>query len=128
MPPFYTAFHMLNPAPIADFHASEYTRPWQVAALIEALDSHHVSMLVLRRTHDFLWAAGSPSDHLEPLRIYVSQNYRMTKTFPTGDEVWLQNSSSRCYLRTIDVTHQQRQRLRYVNPSAQRYAWSVKRN
>jgi hypothetical protein len=86
--PFYTAFHMLNPAPIADFHASEYTRPWHVAALIEALESHHVSMLVLRRTHDFLWAGGSPSDHLEPLRIYVSRNYRMAKTFPTGDEVW----------------------------------------
>jgi hypothetical protein len=87
--PFYTAFHMLNSAPVVDFHASDYTRPWQVAALIEALENHQVSMLVLRRTHDFLWAAGSPSDHLEPLRIYVSRNYRLTKTFLTGDEVWL---------------------------------------
>jgi hypothetical protein len=87
--PFYTAFHMLNPAPVVDFHASDYTRPWQIAALIEALENHQVSMLVLRRTHDFLWAAGSPSDHLEPLRIYVSRNYRLTKTFLTGDEVWL---------------------------------------
>ncbi len=89
LPPFYSAFHMLNPAPVVDFHASDYTRPWQVAALIEALQSHQVSMLVLRRTRDFLWATGSPSDHLQPLRIYVSQNYRLTKTFPTGDEVWL---------------------------------------
>jgi hypothetical protein len=89
LPPFYSAFHILNPAPVVDFHASDYTRPWQVAALIEALQSHQVSMLVLRRTRDFLWATGSPSDHLQPLRIYVSQNYRLTKTFPTGDEVWL---------------------------------------
>jgi hypothetical protein len=89
LPPFYSAFHMLNPAPIVDFHASDYTRPWQVAALIEALDSRQVSMLVLRRTHDFLWATGSPTDHLEPLRVYVSQNYQLTNTFPTGDEVWL---------------------------------------
>jgi hypothetical protein len=89
LPPFYSALHMLNPAPIVDFHASDYTRPWQVAALVDALQRHHVSMLVLRRTHDFLWAEGSPSDHLQPLRVYVSQNYRLTKTFPTGDEVWL---------------------------------------
>ena len=46
---------MLNPGPIVDFHALDYTRPWQVAALIEALESDQVSMLVLRRTHDFLW-------------------------------------------------------------------------
>jgi len=91
LPPFYSAFHMLNPAPVADFHASDYTRPWQVAALIDALESRHVSLLVLRRTHDFLWAVGAPSAHLEPLRIYVSQNYRLTKTFPTGDEVWLRS-------------------------------------
>jgi hypothetical protein len=89
LPPFYSAFHMQNPAPIVDFHASDYTRPWQVAALIEALQRRQVSMLVLRRTHEFLWAEGSPSDHLEPLRVYVSQNYRLTRTFQTGDEVWL---------------------------------------
>jgi hypothetical protein len=89
LPPFYSAFHMQNPAPIVDFHASDYTRPWQVAALVEALRSHDVPMLVLRRTHDFLWAQGASADHLEPLRVYVSQNYRLTKTFQTGDEVWL---------------------------------------
>jgi hypothetical protein len=89
LPPFYSAFNMQNPAPIVDFHASDYTRPWQVAALVEALQSHRVQMLVLRRTHDFLWAQGSPSDHLEPLRVYVSRNYRLARTFLTGDEVWL---------------------------------------
>jgi hypothetical protein len=89
LPPFYSAFHMQNPAPIVDFHASDYTRPWQVAALVEALQSHDVQMLVLRRTHDFLWARGSSSDHLEPLRVYVSGNYRLARTFLTGDEVWL---------------------------------------
>jgi hypothetical protein len=89
LPLFYSPFHMRNPAPVLDFNASDYTRPWQVAALVEALRSHDVPMLVLRRTHDFLWAHGSSSDHLEPLRVYVSQNYRLTKTFQTGDEVWL---------------------------------------
>jgi hypothetical protein len=109
--PFYTAFHMLNAAPIVDFHASDYTRPWQIAALIEALENHQVSMLVLRRTHDFLWAAGSPSDHLEPLRIYVSRNYRLTKTFLTGDEVWLRirapaaSCRHRCHSLTTPTPH-----------------------
>jgi hypothetical protein len=89
LPLFYSPFHMQNPAPVLDFWPSDYTRPWQVAALVDALESHQVSMLVLRRTNDFLWARGSPSDHLEPLRVYVSQNYRLAKTFPTRDEVWL---------------------------------------
>jgi hypothetical protein len=87
--PLYYAFHLRNPAAIEAFQPSDYTRPWQVTALVEALESRQVRMLVLRRTQDFLWAESSPSDHLEPLRAYVSRNYQLSKTFPTGDEVWL---------------------------------------
>jgi hypothetical protein len=89
LPPLYYAFHMRNPAAMEGWDASEYTRPEQVTALVEALESHHVPLLVLRRPGDYLWAKNSPSDHLEPLRAYVSQKYQHTKTFSTGDEIWL---------------------------------------
>jgi hypothetical protein len=89
LPPLYSAFHLRNPAAIEGFHASDYTRPQQITALVEALDQHQVPMLVLRRSSEYLWVTGSPTDHLGPLRAYVSKNYRLTKTFPTGDEIWL---------------------------------------
>ncbi|HWW22592.1 MAG TPA: hypothetical protein VNY78_01760 [Edaphobacter sp.] len=88
LPPLYFAFHMRNPAAIEGFISSEYTRPQQIFALVEALESHPVPLLILRRSHDFLFTKDSPSDHLEPIRVYVTRNYQLTKTFPTGDEVW----------------------------------------
>ena len=88
LPPLYSAFHMQNPAAIEGFHTSEYTRPQQISALVEALESHYVPLLILRRSRDFLFTKDSPSNHLEPIRVYVARNYQLTKTFPTGDEVW----------------------------------------
>lgn len=93
LPPLYFAFHLRNPAAIEGFHASEYTRPQQISALVEALESHPVPLLILRRSRDFLFAKDSPSDHLEPIRVYVTRNYQLTKTFPTGDEVWRRNET-----------------------------------
>jgi len=88
MPPFYTPFHMRNPAATESIETTEYTRPEQVAALIHALESHPVPMLILRQFGDFLRPSNLPSDHIEPFRIYLTKNYRVTQTFPTGDEVW----------------------------------------
>lgn len=84
----YSAFHMKNPAAIEGYDPSEYTRPEQALALVDALASHPVPLLVLRRSREFLRATESPSDHLGPFREYVSRNYRLIKTFPTGDDVW----------------------------------------
>ena len=89
--PLYPAFHLRNPAAIEGFHASDYTRPEQIDGLVKALQQHHVPILVLFRTADFLWARGSVSDHLDPLRAYVKQYYHMAKTFPTGEEIWLRS-------------------------------------
>jgi hypothetical protein len=79
---------MRNPAPIEGFHASEYTRPQQVIALIDALESRRVPLIVLRESNEFLHVSGSPSDHLTPFRVYLIRNYQVVRKFSTGDDVW----------------------------------------
>jgi hypothetical protein len=88
LPPLHFAFHLRNAAAIEGVTASEYTRPEQVVALVESLESHQTPMLVLTRSREYIWVKDSPSDHLGPFRAYVSRNYQITKTFSTGDEVW----------------------------------------
>jgi hypothetical protein len=86
--PLYEAFHLKNPAPIEGIHPSEYTRPEQVSALVIALQNHAVPLVIIRESLNLLYMQQSPSDHLQPFRAYLRQNYRLTKTFPSGDDVW----------------------------------------
>jgi hypothetical protein len=91
MPPLYTPFHLRNPAATDVVESTEYTRPEQVAAVIQALDSHAVPLLILRQSADLLRPTYSPSDHLAPFRAYLLKNYHLTQTFPDGDDVWQKN-------------------------------------
>jgi hypothetical protein len=43
-------------------------------------------MIILRGSLDA--PSPFPSDHTEPFRKYMHGNYRVTKTFPSGDVVW----------------------------------------
>jgi hypothetical protein len=91
MPPFYTAFELRNPAAVDGVDTTEYTRPEQVVALIQALETHPVPLIILRGSKDFPQAEDSPSDHSEPFRAYLLKNYRHVRSFPVGDEVWEKN-------------------------------------
>jgi hypothetical protein len=87
-PPVLFAFGVQNPAPIDVFVPAEYTRPEQVSATIQSLERYHVPMLVLNRQMYVQFSALSASDHLDPLRAYLQENYRLTKHFQTEDELW----------------------------------------
>ena len=91
MPPFYTPFHLRNPAPTETVETTEYTRPKQVAGLIAAIDSHSVPLMILRDSREFLRPAHSGADHAGPFRDYVLKNYRLVLSFPNGDDVWQKN-------------------------------------
>lgn len=45
-------------------------------------------MLMLNRQMYVQFSALSASDHLDPLRAYLLQNYRLTMRFQTDDELW----------------------------------------
>jgi hypothetical protein len=88
MPPFYTPFHLRNPAATESIDPTEYTRPEQVAALVRALESNPVPVLILRQSAELLHPARASSDHLDPFRAYLLKNYHLTRTFQNGDDVW----------------------------------------
>jgi hypothetical protein len=88
LPPLYSAFLLQNPSALEGFHASDYSRPEQIAELVESLDRRQVPLLVLRDSAAFLWIPESSNDHLGPLRAYVRRHYELTTRFPSGDEVW----------------------------------------
>jgi hypothetical protein len=88
MPTMYVPLRLQNPAPIQAPAPSEYTRPEQIAAVIEALQTNRVRMLILRPSMYIPHLLGYPSDHLQMFQDYLYRNYHQTTTFLTGDEVW----------------------------------------
>jgi hypothetical protein len=88
MPTMYVPLKLRNPAPIQAPAPSEYSRPEQIAATIDALEHNRVPMLILRPSMYTPHLLGYSSDHLGPFHDYLDRNYRRTKVFVTGDEVW----------------------------------------
>jgi hypothetical protein len=90
LPPLYLPFHFLNPAAVEGLDSSDYTRPEQVLAALQALEKHPVPLMILRVANkdDLYRSTGSPSDHLDPFRDYLRQHYRLTTMFPNNCQVW----------------------------------------
>lgn len=88
MPTMYLPLHLQNPAPVQAPAPSEYARPEQIAAVINALETDRVPLMILRPSMYVPHLLGYPSDHLKPFQDYLYRNYRLTKIFSTEDEVW----------------------------------------
>ena len=88
------SFHLVNPAAIAGYDTTEYTRPEQISALLQSLRTHPVPLMILPSEQKYLQPTGLPSDHLGPFRDYLYSNYVLTRTFPSGDEVWEQKADT----------------------------------
>jgi hypothetical protein len=84
--PLHIPFRMRDPAAIEGLDSSEYTRPEQVAALVQALEEHQVPLLILGVSKKYPLDTTSP--RLAPFRDYLFQKYRLIKTFATGNECW----------------------------------------
>jgi len=77
-----------NPTPMAEMTRGEYTRPDQVAAIVQGIERVKVPVIVLRQKKDSAGARDQLPDHLQPFRDNLHLHYRKTKTFPSGDEIW----------------------------------------
>jgi hypothetical protein len=93
--PMYLPFHFLNPSAIEGLDTSEYTRPEQVAELVRALGQHPVTFMILPSSKNFPRDAVSSSNHLGPFQDYLRKNYRFTRVFSGGDELWERIQSDR---------------------------------
>jgi hypothetical protein len=84
--PLALAFELRNPTPMAEISPGEYTRPEQVASIVQGIERARVPVIVLRPM------MYSPSwnlpDHLQPFRNDLYLHYRKTKSFASGDEIW----------------------------------------
>lgn len=106
MPPMLVPLHLVNPTAVEGFDTSEYTRPEWVVAGVQALQMHPPPMMVLNNGRHYLLSPHPPSDHAGPFRDFWIQNYRLTKTFPNGDEVWEKIDSPRGTSSSLPVaTH-----------------------
>lgn len=88
MPPMYLPFHMRNPTEIEGFDFTRYTRPDQVDAAVRVLEKRRLPLIILPPGYEVHFSKGSWSARLAPFWDYLRQNYRRTRTFQDGDEVW----------------------------------------
>jgi len=88
MPPFTLPLGLRNPTPIEAPAPSEFSRPEQIAAVVEGLKHREPPLLLLRPAMYVPHLLGYKADHLQPFQEYLYQHYQRTKVFSTGDEVW----------------------------------------
>jgi hypothetical protein len=88
MPPMDLPFHFATPSAAEALETSEYTRPEQVAAIIQELKQHPMPFMILASSQDWPRDIVSPANHLGPFQDYLRKNFRMTKTFWNRDELW----------------------------------------
>jgi hypothetical protein len=88
MPPYTLPLALRNPTPIEAPGPGEYTRPEQIAAVIEGLERTQTKLLLLRPPMYIPHLLGYKKDHLQPFHDYLFGQYRRTRLFKTGDEVW----------------------------------------
>ncbi len=88
MPPYTLPLALKNPTPIEAPGPGEYSRPEQIAAVIDGLERTQADMLLLRPPMYIPHFFGYKADHLQPFHDYLFEHYRRTKIFATGDEVW----------------------------------------
>ena len=86
--PLSLPLHLETPGPIQSPGPWEYYRPEHIAHSIDALESNHIPLLVLRPYTQFQDAPGYEPKLIRPFQDYIFGHYRRTKTFATGDEVW----------------------------------------
>lgn len=93
MPPFYLPLELRDPAPVEAPTPGEYGRPEQIAAAIRGVEAKRVPLMVLRPILYVPHLSGAKADHLQPFEDYLFTHYRHTKTFSTGDEVWVRRDT-----------------------------------
>ncbi len=85
----YFLLNLRNPAPVPFVTNTDYTRPEQVARVIESLERERVRLVLWWPELDLLQEDDPPAgDHLGPLRAYLRRSYRVVKTFEDGVQVW----------------------------------------
>jgi hypothetical protein len=88
LPPLTLPLGLRNPSPVESVGPGAYTRPEMVAAVVQALKTKPVPLVVMRPDISIRRQQQYTVDYSQPFYDYLHRNYRRTKVFSTGDEVW----------------------------------------
>jgi hypothetical protein len=88
LPPLALPLQLRNPTPMAEMSLGEYTRPDQVAAMVDGIEKARVPVIVLRPQMYSPSLQRDLPDHLQPFRDYLYLHYHKTRSFASGDEIW----------------------------------------
>ncbi len=92
--PMCYALGVWDPTPLYFTTNTDFTGPEQVHAIVAVIEKSRIPLMVLiPGTSDATSEIGEsgPSDHMEPFRTYLRQNYYLATRFGTGDEAWIRN-------------------------------------
>jgi hypothetical protein len=87
----YVALGLRNPTPVPFVTNCDYTRPEQVRAVVEALESRRVRLVLWSLEVEPPQNASGVGDHLGPLRTDLHSHYHVIKSFADGEQVWERN-------------------------------------
>ncbi len=80
--------NLRDPATVDYVAPSDYTRPEQVANVVEGLKNHRVKYILWSPVLALRQENPSSHNHLAPLLAYVRSHYHIAKIFPNDDMFW----------------------------------------
>jgi hypothetical protein len=83
------ALGLRNGTPLNFTTPDDFTRPSEVAELVQALENDRVSLMILVPGGYQANPNYEASDHMGPFREYLRANYKLEVRFGTGDEAWI---------------------------------------
>ncbi len=89
----YFWLDLRNPTPVPFVNNTEYSRPEQVAAVVQSLETHRVRYVLWspEDLDEYAPWSGPAGDHLGPLRSYLYTHYHLARTFANGKQIWQRN-------------------------------------
>ncbi|HET8667767.1 MAG TPA: hypothetical protein VFM10_07280, partial [Terriglobales bacterium] len=84
---FYFVLNRQNPSPVLFLSNTPFTRPEDVSATVQALDSKQVRYVLWSSALDSSYEDLS-ADHLKPMRDYLHRNYRQVPGYPGEESLW----------------------------------------
>jgi hypothetical protein len=85
------SLRLRNAGRVSFLRPTDYTRPEEVEDLVYALEKHQVKLVSWYAGLDREGVLNPRGDHLQSVRDYLREHYRVAKVFSNGDEIWARN-------------------------------------
>ena len=87
------SLRLRNAGRVSFLRPTDYTRPEEVQDLIASLERHQVKLVSWYAGLDREGVLHPTGDHLNPVRTYLHEHYRLAKVFANGDQIWMRKQT-----------------------------------